>query len=431
MATSSSCGDTPFRLNLEQQKKRAKELLKACRSNDASALARIQQFHPQSAQLSSGSDIALADAQLVIARELGLASWAKLKTHIQALNQAESDIQSGQTAPDADMPTLHVRCGSDLQHSLPAAGFEGGFLEYSDPICQGPVSGRPDALERRVTFLETSYGGFMDLSTRQLRDRLIEAESGLARASQHYSRMVLWFEHDSYDQLILARILAILAEQQRPAQLELLSIHHFPGSARFIGLGQLPPEAIRMLWQQRQPVTAQQFTAGLQVWEALCADSPVALDQLRQSSVLQVLPDMSGALLRHLQELPSSFNGLGLTQQLTLEMLAEEAITAGRAFHALMMQRDPRPWLGDVMYWHILEQLANAQRPAIAYRDVDPAGPWHQRTLEITETGRRLLAGDIDWSDCGPAVRWLGGVELTPSMIWRWDTRHASVLSQP
>jgi hypothetical protein len=430
MATSSSRGDTPFRLNLEQQKKRARELLKAGRSNDPFALTRIQQHHPQSARFTRGSDIALADAQLVIARELGLTSWAKLKMHIQALNRAEADIQSGQTAPDADMATLHVRCGSDLQGTLPAAGFEGDFLEYSDPVCQGPVSCQQDALERRVTFLDTSYGGFMDLPTRQLRNRLIEAKSRLAGAAQQYSRMVLWFEHDSYDQLILARILAILAEQERPAQVELLSIHHFPGNARFIGLGQLPPEAIRMLWQQRQPVTAQQYSAGFQVWEALCADSPLALDQLRQSSVLQVLPDMSGALLRHLQELPSSFNGLGLTQQLTLEMLAEEAITAGRAFHALMTHRDPRPWLGDVMYWHILEQLANAQRPAIVYRDVDPAQPWHKRTLELTETGRRLLAGDIDWSDCGPAVRWLGGVEITPGTEWRWDASDASLLSQ-
>jgi hypothetical protein len=35
---------------------------------------------------------------------------------------------------DADLRTLHIRCGSDLRDKLRAAGFTGDFLEYSDPV---------------------------------------------------------------------------------------------------------------------------------------------------------------------------------------------------------------------------------------------------------------------------------------------------------
>jgi hypothetical protein len=38
---------SPFRLNLEQQRKRAKELLKGLRSGETDALRRFQAYHPQ------------------------------------------------------------------------------------------------------------------------------------------------------------------------------------------------------------------------------------------------------------------------------------------------------------------------------------------------------------------------------------------------
>ena len=66
----------PARPDLDQQKKLAKELLRAYRDGDAQARARVR------AELPDKSDIALADAQFVLAREYGFASWRTLKEHI-------------------------------------------------------------------------------------------------------------------------------------------------------------------------------------------------------------------------------------------------------------------------------------------------------------------------------------------------------------
>jgi hypothetical protein len=63
--------------SLEQQKKQAKELLRALRAGAADARARFRRELPDKARFT------LADAQLVIAREYGFASWALLKTHIE------------------------------------------------------------------------------------------------------------------------------------------------------------------------------------------------------------------------------------------------------------------------------------------------------------------------------------------------------------
>src|SRR5688572_18857028 len=66
----------PSRPDLEQQKKLAKELLRAFRAGDAPSIDRIR------AELPDKSDVSLADAQFVLAREYGFASWRDLKTHI-------------------------------------------------------------------------------------------------------------------------------------------------------------------------------------------------------------------------------------------------------------------------------------------------------------------------------------------------------------
>jgi ankyrin repeat protein len=80
--------DLPAVPNLEQQRKRAKDLLKALRAGDAEALVRVRRSHPRLAGSRSQTIVAdaqLTDAQWVIAREYGFASWARLKAHIEAL----------------------------------------------------------------------------------------------------------------------------------------------------------------------------------------------------------------------------------------------------------------------------------------------------------------------------------------------------------
>ena len=73
----------PVRLDLEQQKKQAKELLQSFTAGDAEAQSRVR------AALPDKSRITLADAQFVLAREYGFVSWAALKEHIEAQSRDE------------------------------------------------------------------------------------------------------------------------------------------------------------------------------------------------------------------------------------------------------------------------------------------------------------------------------------------------------
>ena len=81
----------PARPSLEQLRKQAKELLRAYRAGDPSALARLQRPKPNLSAPDGPHAATLADAQFALAREYGFDSWPKLKRHV-ALTQRPADF---------------------------------------------------------------------------------------------------------------------------------------------------------------------------------------------------------------------------------------------------------------------------------------------------------------------------------------------------
>lgn len=103
----------PASPDIAQQRKRAKEFLKAIRAGDQEAIARLRYGHPR---LASANDtelqaVKLHDAQWVIAREYGFPSWFKLKQHID-------DVAGAHRRPyrifDTDLDYYRGRAGGFL-----------------------------------------------------------------------------------------------------------------------------------------------------------------------------------------------------------------------------------------------------------------------------------------------------------------------------
>jgi hypothetical protein len=412
-----------FRLNLEQQRKQAKDLLRACRAGDAAARRRLADAlgprRPEAAALK------LTDAQFAIARELGFASWRDLRTHVTAQAAAREAIAQRGPAIDADMHTLHIRCGSDIRGELEAARFGGDFLSVWDPFPVGPVTDAPDWIAQRARF-HADTGTVPDVDYEAFLAELTDADRRLAASAQTYERVVVWTEHDSHDQLSLIRCLAHYARSRPPRVLELISVNHFPGSRRFIGLGQLPPEAMWLLWNRREVIDAERLSVGAAAWAALTSEDPRALAAIARTRT-PALPHLGPAVHRHLQELPSSVNGLSLTQSLLLQILSRKPATVDDMWRISQGELEALPFLGDTMFLHILGQMGRAH-PAVYERSVfDPDRPFSDR-LAITQTGREVLHGATDWLSLHPAVRWLGGVRIDPSTPnWRWDEARQDV----
>jgi ankyrin repeat protein len=93
------------RVNLEQSRKQAKELVKLFKAGDPEALDRIRWNHPRFRGLRDSEirtrKFALADAQHVIARLHYFDSWPKLRRHIETLNEKDPRVIRFEAAADA------------------------------------------------------------------------------------------------------------------------------------------------------------------------------------------------------------------------------------------------------------------------------------------------------------------------------------------
>ena len=89
--------DLPPRPSIEHLKNQAKALLRAYRDKDPQAIARFN-----SLSLASGARPTLADAQRLVAREYGFASWPRLKAHVSKLAPPADPVQLVKEAFEAD-----------------------------------------------------------------------------------------------------------------------------------------------------------------------------------------------------------------------------------------------------------------------------------------------------------------------------------------
>ncbi|NMM44494.1 DUF1835 domain-containing protein [Rhodospirillaceae bacterium KN72] len=305
------------------------------------------------------------------------------------------------------MRLLHIRCGEDIRDSLVEAGVPGDFLEWSDPICRGPVPvgfDRPSLRSLRSEWIASEW----NLDAADCLSRMTEQDAALDRLDD-YDRVILWFEHDLYDQ---ATLIALLDRIGYRSNVYMITIDDHPSAKpRFFGLGQLAPAALASLYGTERPVTQEQVSQARHAYRVYREGNEAAIAWVAATvSEQSPLPFLPGALTRHLAELPGD-DGLSQTERLTLQALETGAATPGECYRDIMTKTEPQPFLGDLMYWGDLRHLTEAAEPAIA-----PVPEDWKSAIALTEFGRAVLKGHARWTDKNTVKRWWGGRYLGPDL---------------
>jgi hypothetical protein len=144
----------PARPNLAQLKRQAEELRRAHRRREPGAAARIAAHHPQrrGASIDATLDqaLALADAQLVVAREYGFESWTRLKHRVElaALVSAYAPhprFDEAVAALDAgDLDTLGRLLAADAALIHARTNLEPPYHYFTGATLLHHVAGNPD-----------------------------------------------------------------------------------------------------------------------------------------------------------------------------------------------------------------------------------------------------------------------------------------------
>src|SRR5262249_28699638 len=162
-------------------------------------------------------------------------------------------------------------------------------------------------------------------------------------------------------------------------RLTLICVGAHPAVHPFYGLGQLSAGQLSELLPSRQAVTAAQLALAQQAWQAFCAPDPRALSELLARE-LPVLPFLESALTRHLQEYPSTRNGLSRTEHQILV-----AVAAGhhsrQAIFRTSQGAEEAPFMGDLSVYDRLDWLTANPMPALERTGA--------ASYDITDHGRR------------------------------------------
>jgi DNA-binding transcriptional MerR regulator len=327
----------------------------------------------------------------------------------------------GRDAPVRPSP-LHVTNGDSAGNTLRQTALGGAVLPWQDVLHEGPLPAGPrrDLLQARAAFLSACGWG----SRRSILASLEDRDRQLVQALRDGQHVVLWFEHDLYDQLQLVDVLALAA----PNVPELVVVGSFPGRPAFRGLGELTADELETLWPARMPASQDTLTAAVSVWAALRHPDPSALAEAARAD-LPGLPFLRPALLRLLEELPAPGDGLSGTERRGLQAIAAGAATPAVAFLAVQ-DLEAASFLGDAWFFRALAGLGTGPDRLVETQAGDPLPPppplgdaraFARLPLRLTGPGERVLSGREDRVALLGLDRWLGGTHLTPAAAWRWD----------
>ena len=329
---------------------------------------------------------------------------------------------------------LHITNGDIAVERMRDGGVRGEYLAWRDVLHEGPVPTTATLEELsaiRARYLaESGYGDEASIAA-----QFTSRDALLSRYAE-YEEVVLWFEHDLYDQLQLLQVLDWLGPQPQRVPISLIVVGSYPGIDRFLGLGQLTPAQFVGLLETRIPATRDHFDAACRAWAAFRQATPVALAGLLASEAPS-LPYLRDAVLRLLEELPSAGNGLLLTERRALAIVAQ-GIERPREIFAELQSLEQRPFLGDWSFWRTLAGLTRGPEPLLAVKgkqafrhppaELD-APAFDSQRLTLTRAGQEVLENRGDAVKLQTIDRWLGGTHLHSNAVWRWHGEKQRLLA--
>ncbi|MDJ0805909.1 MAG: hypothetical protein QNJ78_03660 [Gammaproteobacteria bacterium] len=315
---------------------------------------------------------------------------------------------------------LNITNGDSAVHLMQDATIPGEYLPWRDVLHDGPVPA--DLTLSQLSKVRARFiaeRGWAELAEVERdfteRDRIL-------MNSVEYDRIILWFEHDLYDQLQILQILDWFADHPpEPGSLSMICTERY--------LGMCSPDQLAALREFEAPITREQFLLAKRAWRAFRSADPLVWQAFLQEDT-SALPFLAGAVLRQLQEYPDCRSGLSLTAQRALRVLNQGARPPGRLFGEYM-ELEARRFMGDLSFWDILQEMLDCDPPLLKLPDGRKLDfpPNSEQVLTLTEQGEAVLKGLTNWLDLTSTDRWIGGVHLAPGNYWCWHSGTKQLVS--
>ncbi len=323
---------------------------------------------------------------------------------------------------------LIITNGDEAVARMKEARIGGEILPWRDILHEGPV---PASLS--LEELSAVRARFLARRGWMSEEELLAAfgaRDGVLRRHRDFETVLLWFEHDLYDQLQLLQVLDFLGSEKRAEGVYLIQ------AGKYLALEST--RALKTHFHLMEPAAPAHFALARLAWNSFRAPSPEPLASLLRLST-HILPFLRLAILRLLDELPNPRSGLSRTEWSILSLIGQ-GVKRPFDLYAAFTESEEVFFLGDLSFYHTLDELAEGGAPLIAgFKGLafSPSMPeeardeYLARELSFTHLGYSVLAGHADALQHRRTNRDIGGFHFGSRAAWRWDAATRQLITPP
>jgi hypothetical protein len=254
------------------------------------------------------------------------------------------------------------------------------------------------------------------------RPRSLARRDRLLRRCSEWREVALWFGPWAMEQLSFMQILAAMAEQDIGKTK--LSLVECPELA----MGCYNPTQLSAFFPPRAAIPRRRVELGKRAWRLYCGADPVPLFRFAKRRLASA-PALAAALISQMREYPSIQNGLSALEEALLRNLEHRTTVVEAVVRVLVAQQEGL--VGDLMLFEAISRFLACPVPLVeasegSLRDADSWQAFCRLPIQLTATGRAVLAGRADHITLNGIDRWIGGVHLKGNSVpWRWDSDRA------
>jgi len=298
---------------------------------------------------------------------------------------------------------LNIVNGKQTAKTMKKAQINGDFLPWNDFLHEGPVPPNlslDQLSEIRINFIHKQGFNFLE----QIREEFHQRNSAL-RNHHQYQKIILWFEHDLYDQLQLLQVLAWLNNSKNEyTQVSIISKKYY--------IGEYSSNEILKLLCHEKPITDQHLTLAQKAWSAFQEPTPLAWYRLLHQDT-SLLPFLKKSIKRMLEEFPNVHNGLSRSSYQALKIISE-GISDPKEIFIKAQVSEREKFMGNLIFWKILDDFI--EHSLITSQQ-------NGQILTITKRGKKVLNGTLNYMYFKETNQWIGGTKLSNDNVWCWNSQ--------
>lgn len=230
------------------------------------------------------------------------------------------------------------------------------------------------------------------------------------------AEVVIWVTQGLADQLLLAWIVFLFDRFEFDhAKLRVVEFQETVQNWPLLTVGELSPEAINRLNPGAKPLVPEQIDDLQRAWRAYTSSDP------RELTGFVTGPTASPYLHRAMAQLvcryPDVRTGLSRWDEVLLKQTIENGPLLLRAIGHTMAACDTPDWVGNGYLFDRVMKLGGPELPSPLVDLRSGLPPKKRPHIEITDFGRKVLAGEANHVAENGIDHWVGGVHLTSDSV--------------